>query len=379
MKKIQLMTPFLDDVEISNLKKTLDSGWLTQGSAVKKFEEKFCNFHKVNYGAALTSATAGLHLALMALNLKPGGEVIVPSFTWVSSVNCILYNNLKPKIIDVDHKTFNSSIEQILEAINKKTVAIVVVNLFGLLVDLKKLKVMLPKNIKIIEDSACAIGSKFNDDFSGKYSDYSIFSFHPRKIITTGEGGIVVSNSKKRIDKIKILRDHGASSDDISQHLNIRPPHKMSEFSHLGFNYRMSDISASIGLGQLSKLDQIILRRREVAQLYFNLLKDVKWLNLPVFSQNIYHTYQSFVCLIKKGHNIQRNMLLAYLSEKGIATRPGTHAVHNLVYYKRRFGFKTMDFPFSNYCEKNSFTLPLHFKLNKQDYIYISEMIKSYK
>lgn len=379
MKKIQLMTPFFNDDEYLNIKETLKTGWVTQGKRVLQFEKAFCKYHQIVCGAAVTSATAGLHLSLQACNLKIGGEVIVPSFTWISSVNCILYNNLKPKVIDVCEKSYNSSLEQILEAVNEKTVAILIVNLFGRLVDVKKLKQKISKKIKIIEDSACAIGSKINKEFSGKYSDYTIFSFHPRKIITTGEGGIVVSNFKKNIDKIKILRDHGASSTDLSQHMKIRPPYQMAGFDHLGYNYRMTDISASIGLGQMKKLDDIILKRRNAAKVYFKLLSNIDWLQLPIAEENTFHTYQSFVCLIKKGKKVSRNTLLNYLDKKGISSRPGTHAVHNLSYYKKRFGFTSSDFPRSSYCEKNSFTLPIHNKLNNKDYNYIAETLKNYK
>ena len=380
MKKIQIMEPYFNKDELKSVKETLKSGWVTQGKRVEEFEKNFCDFHELKYGACVTSATAGLHLALLALNLKPGSEVIVPSFTWISSANCILYNNLKPRLIDIDQNTFNSSVDQILLAINEKTSAIIVVNLFGLLVNVKELKSRLPnKNIKIIEDSACATGSMNNNKFSGCYSDYSIFSFHPRKIITTGEGGMVVSKNKTNIEKIKILRDHGASSDDISQHFNKRPVYAMSIFNNLGYNYRMTDINAGIGVMQIKKLKVIISNRRKAADIYFKKLKSLSWLKLPTPDKSSFHTFQSFVCLINQDSKINRNLLQTFLLKKGITTRPGMHAIHNLDYYKRRFGYKTIDYPISNLCEKNSFALPIHNKLKKSDYNFISRMILKYK
>ena len=370
-KIIKISEPVFSLDEIKNLKNVLKSGWLTQGKYVDSFEKYFSKLHKAKYSLATTSCTTALHLILAALNIKKGDEVIVPSFTWVSTVNSILYCGAKPVLVDISLETLNASEKEILTKINKKTKAILVVNLFGYPFDVKKLKKKISAKIKIIEDSACAAGAQISGKFTGHYSDAAAFSFHPRKIITTGEGGMVTTNSEYLFKKMSVLRNHGATP------LKVNKPYLMARFKTLGYNYRMSDLQGAVGLAQLKKLNNFLKFRRNYASYYEKQLSKLNWLQLPRVDKSINHSWQAYVCLInKKKAKHSRNKIVEKLSKKGIFCRPGTHAVHNLDYFSKRYLFKTSSFPNSDYAEKNSIALPLHNKMKIKDFEKVVKEIK---
>ena len=219
---------------------------------------------------ATTSCTTALHLILSALDIKNGDEVIAPSFTWVSTINSIIYCGAKPILVDISLETLNASEEEILKKINKKTKAILVVNLFGYPFDVKKLRQKISNKIKIIEDSACATGARIRGNFTGHFSDASAYSFHPRKIITTGEGGMVTTNSTKLYKKMCILRNHGATP------LRENKPNLMAKFETVGYNYRMSDLQGAVGFAQIKKLKSFINFRKKYANFYKKRLSKFK-------------------------------------------------------------------------------------------------------
>ena len=370
-KIIKISEPVFSSDEINNLKKVIKSGWLTQGKYVQSFENYFSELHEVKHSLATTSCTTALHLILSALNIKRGDEVIVPSFTWVSTVNSILYCGAKPILVDISLKTLNVSEKEIQKKINKKTKAILLVNLFGYPFDVKKLRKNISKKIKIIEDSACATGAKIGGKFVGHYSDASAFSFHPRKIITTGEGGMVTTNSKYLFKKMSILRNHGATP------LKVNKPHLMAKFNTLGYNYRMSDLQGAVGYAQLKKLKNFLNFRRKFSSYYEKELNDLNWLQTPKINKGINHSWQAYVCLVnKKKSKYTRNKIIEKLSQKGIFCRPGTHAVHNLDYFAKKYSFKPSSFPNSDYADKNSIALPLHNNMKKKDFEKVIKEIK---
>ncbi|OJJ19320.1 perosamine synthetase [marine bacterium AO1-C] len=374
-RNIYIAQPSMGQEEWEALKEPIFSGWVTQGPKVKEFERMFSERHQVDHAFAVTSCTTGLHLALVALGIQPGDEVIVPAFTWVSTVNVVLYCGATPVFVDVDPKTFNLVPEQIKAKITDKTKAIIAVHLFGLCADMDAIKQAAP-DIAILEDAACASGAGYKGKPSGSLGDIASFSFHPRKSITTGEGGMVTTNREDLAEKVNTLRNHGASISEEQRHHGPKP-YILPAFDILGYNYRMTDLQGALGIVQFGKLDQFINERNEWAKFYQQELKDLAWLQLPDFSEDYQHGWQAFVCMIdetKAPHS--RNKIMELLQERGISTRPGTHAVHMLDYYVQNFGFKPSDFPGAQAANDYSIAIPLHNKMTQEDYQYVVQTLK---
>jgi len=376
MKKIPIAQPWLDDNEWKSVKVPLKNGWLTQGAITNEFEEKFAKFHDLNFASATTSCTTALHLVLIALGIKSGDEVIVPSFTWVSTANVVEFCGAKPIFADIEKSTFNLDLEDVRRKITKKTKAIIAVHLFGLCCNISKLRKIIPKNVKILEDAACASGSSFNGNFPGSIGDAAAFSFHPRKIITTGEGGMITTHSKKIKKEVDILRNMGASISDAQRH-NGPTPYILPDFKKLGFNYRMTDIQASIGLAQLRKLKSIIKERKQIANFFQKNLYDVEWLTLPKEPKGYSHSWQAYVTIVDpKKAPYTRNKIMEILDKKGVSTRPGTQAVHMLHYYKKKYKIKDKDLSNSKYCYENTMAIPLYNGITKRELSFIVKCIK---
>ncbi len=370
---IKISEPCFNYKELNNVTKVLNSGWITQGNEVRKFENLFSKFHRVKYSIATNSCTTGLHLILTALDFGYGDEIIVPAYSWISTANSVLYTNAKLVLVDVDPKTNNICFENLKKKITKKTKAIIIVHLFGLCVDIRKVKKIVGNNIKIIEDAACASGSKVYNKFAGSLGIAASFSFHPRKVITTGEGGMVTTSNKSLAQKILQLRNHGAS---IPNKKTIKP-YFMPIFTKIGFNYRMTDIQGSIGVEQIKKLNYFINQRNKWAKYYNSQLNNINWLTVPSFSSEFKHSWQAYVIhLNKRKCRYSRNTIMNYLQKNGIFTRPGTHAIHMQKIYSLKYNFKPKDFPGAYFCQKNSIALPLHNKMTKKDFDYVINCLK---
>jgi perosamine synthetase len=375
-RAIALSKPSTGEEELIAVRRPIESGWMTQGPEVEAFEQEFAKAHNVLYAVAVTSATTGLHLALLSVGVKSGDEVLVPSFTWVATANAVLYCGATPVLIDCDPKTFNLNQEDLLRKITPKTRAIIVVHLFGRCVDVPSLEHALPRQIPIIEDAACAAGAKHREQFAGSMGDVGVFSFHPRKTLTTGEGGMITSNSLEIVSLARKLRNHGASSaakPNNNQSINSQMP----DFNELGFNYRMTDIQAAVGRVQLAKLDNFIAERHRFVKIYFERLATIDSLELPSLGEDAYHSLQSFVLMIR-GDGTRRNSLANFLGISGIASRPGTHAVHTLGFYQNIYGYKNQDLPGALECSQNSLAIPLHNCLNLNDIHYVCDAIETW-
>jgi len=371
-RNIQISLPSTGDDEWQAIREPLQSGWLTQGPKVAAFEKAFAARHQVNHALATTSCTTALHLALVALGIGPGDEVIVPAFTWVATANVVLYCGATPVLADVDPRTNNICPQDLARRITANTKAVIVVHLFGLCADMDAIRAALPAGLPIIEDAACATGASYKGVFAGALGTAAAFSFHPRKSITTGEGGMLTSNDTALMQTAEMYRNHGASVSEEQRHLGPRP-YLLPDFNLLGFNYRMTDLQGAVGLVQLGKLDRFLAERQQAAEFYREALADLPWLQLPVFPENGQHAWQAFVLMIDESKApAPRNRLMEQLQAMGIATRPGTHAVHMLGYYAERYGFKPTDYPGAMQCNNQTMAIPLHNRMSQEDYQYVA-------
>lgn len=380
IRKIPIAIPSLTDEEWQATREPLLSGWLTQGPKVSQFEKEFATLHKVNHALAVTSCTTGLHLALAAMGIGPGDEVIIPAFTWVATANVVLYCGATPVFCDVDTQTFNIKVEDIAAKITERTKAIIPVHLFGLCADIDAIRSVIPPHVKILEDAACAAGASYKGHMAGSLGDMAAFSFHPRKSITTGEGGMVTTNDKELNKLADIMRNHGAEISEEARH-NSSKPYLLPDFKMLGFNYRMTDLQAAVGLIQLSKLHQFIRERQAWTEYYSERLQNIEWLRPQQVSKDItQHAWQAYVYYVDPHKApMPRNEIMEILQQKGIATRPGTHAVHMLTFYKEKYGIKPDDFPGAKACDENTMAIPLHNKMVKEDFDYVIEALHAIK
>jgi dTDP-4-amino-4,6-dideoxygalactose transaminase len=376
-REIAISVPDLGEEEWRALREPLERGWLTQGPRVAAFERAFAERHGVRHAAACTSCTTGLHLALSALEIGPGDEVIVPAFTWVSTANAVLYCGAVPVLADVDPDTFNVVPAEVARRLTPRTRAVIPVHLFGRCADVDAIRAVLPSGVAVVEDAACAAGAAYKGRPAGSLGDLAVFSFHPRKVITTGEGGMVTTDHDTLAARVRALRDHGAS---LSEETRLRggQPYLLPEFNRLGYNYRMTDLQGAVGVIQMSKLDRLIRERAAGADLYRKELAGVEWLRLPDEPADGRHGWQAFVTSVDPDKAPRpRNELMAILHRQGIATRPGTHAVHLLGYYQKRFGFRPEDFPHARDADRNSLAIPLHNRMTYDDFHDVVAALRS--
>lgn len=375
-RSIQISLPSTGEEEWQACREPLMSGWLTQGPKVAAFEKVFAEHHHVKHALATTNCTTGLHLILAAMGIGPGDEVIVPAFTWVATANVVLYCGATPVFTDVDRTTNNIDVADLARRITSRTRAVIVVHLFGLCADMDAIRAVLPPHVKIIEDAACAAGASYKGAFAGGLGDAAAFSFHPRKSITTGEGGMVTTNDDQLAETANMLRNHGASISEEQRHNGPRP-YLLAEFNLLGFNYRMTDLQGAVGLVQMSKLESFIKERQTWADYYRRELAAIPWLRMPAQPVGGQHAWQAFVTYVDPDHApMPRNDIMERLQAQGIATRPGTHAVHMLGYYRERFGLKPADYPGAQDCDANTMAIPLHNRMNEEDYAYVVHCLK---
>ncbi len=375
-RNIPISLPVTGEDEWQATKEPLMTGWITSGPKVREFERLFAEKHKVKHAFAVMSATTALHLALVALGVGKGDEVIVPAFTWVATANVVLYCGANVVFVDVDPATFNIDPRDLKDKVTAKTKAIIPVHLFGLCADMDAIKEIAP-GIPLVEDAACAAGAMYKGSFAGGLGDVGCFSFHPRKSITTGEGGMITTNNDALADEISKLRNHGAEISEEQRHHGAKP-YMLPDFNMLGFNYRMTDLQGAVGVVQIKKLDSFISERNEWANYYKEELKNIEWLQLPNFSGDYKPGWQSFVVFVDEEISpFSRNEIMEKLQEVGISTRPGTHAVHMLNYYKDLMNIDSDDFPGAKAANNYSMAIPLHNRMVKEDYEYVIANLKA--
>lgn len=371
--------------ELCAVQKPLESGWVVQGPYVDKFERSFSAFAKVPFSVATSSCTTALHIAVAALGLKPGDEVIVPAFTWVATANVVEYMGAKPVFCDIDLSTFNIDPGKIEELITERTVGIVPVHLFGLCADMQPiLDIARRHNLWIVEDAACAFGARYHEQHAGTFGEMGCFSFHPRKAITTGEGGMITTTHADLDRLSRSLRDHGASRSDFARH-ESSGSFLLSEYKHLGYNYRMTDIQGALGCAQMKRADWILAERGQRAQFYNQRLATMKWLTTPLVPEGYGHGYQAYVCLFRpeppsvsnaESLRERRNKLMDKLEQRGIATRQGTHAAALQSYYVEKYGIRPEQFPNAYLADRLSLALPLYPQMTDEEQDQVCESLR---
>lgn len=350
---IPFAKPFFSQEDIeeitSYLKEILDSGWLTSHKFVQKFEEKIAEYVRAKHAVATNSCTAALHSIILALGIGKRDEVIVPSNSFVASANIVLYTGAKPVFADVDPKTFDISPESVRNKISNKTKGIVVVHIGGNPVEMDSiLDIAEENNLFVVEDAAHALGSLYEGKYCGTLGDAGAFSFYPNKVMTTGEGGMVATNNNGLAEKIKMIRNHGRSG---------KGPKPVIE---KGYNYRMPEISAAMGLVQMRKLEEFISHRNNLAELYNKLLEEFSWIVPQEVKKKTRSTYYAYITMIENSAPLSRDKLAEELSKEGVGTSIIYHPIHLQPFYKKKFGYKEGELPISEEIGKHSLSLPMY-------------------
>lgn len=389
LMNIPIARTSLTEAEIQGVLEPLRSGWLVQGPKVREFEEKWCAFTGARHSVAVTSCTSALHLSLVALGFRPGDEAIVPAFTWISTANVVEHLGGKVVFCDIDLCTFNIDTSKIEGLIGPRTRAILPVHLFGLSADMTAIHSIAKRhNLWVVEDAACGFGSRFHGAHVGTFGDTGCFSFHPRKAITTGEGGMITTNNDELAERLRRLRDHGAAMSDLQRHLGARP-YLLADHPEAGYNQRMTDLQAALGCAQMDRAVEIIAERQRLAARYDKAFAKLEWLQTPVRLKDYEHGYQSYPCLFEpkraraaaasrdvaeiKKINECRNAWMDELQQVGISTRPATHAVHMLSFYQRKYGLKPEDLPNAFAANDCSISLPLFHGMSEAEQTYVMD------
>ena len=366
---IPVNVPKLYNPEKKNILECLKTNWISsEGKFVKEFEKEFSGFNSRKFGIAVSSGTAALEIALKSLNLKKKSEVIIPAFSIISTALCVIKLDLKPVLVDCDLKTWNTNPKEIVKKITKKTSAIIITHIYGLPVDMSSIvKIAKKKNIKIIEDAAEVIGLKYKKNICGSFGDLSTFSFYANKHITTGEGGMIVTNKKSLYLKCKSLRNLSFSNSYFDRY----------NHDDIGWNYRMTNLQAALGCGQLKNIKKILKRKFEIGNIFYKSLKKNKNIilqeNKNEYSKNIYWI---FGILIKKGSKLNRNQIMKKLLTYNIDTRPFFLSMNKQKIFKKMGLFKKDKMTNSEYLSKNGFYIPSGLGISNSEINYIIKTLQ---
>ncbi|HDP70437.1 MAG TPA: UDP-4-amino-4,6-dideoxy-N-acetyl-beta-L-altrosamine transaminase [Actinobacteria bacterium] len=385
---------FIDEDDIDAVVGVLRSDWITQGPKIQEFEKKLASCCGSNYAVAVSSGTAGLHIACLAAGIKPGDEVITSPITFVASANCVLYCGGKPVFADVQEDTVNIDPEKIKKQVSERTKAVIPVHFAGHPCDLEEVSAIAREHdLILIEDACHALGAEYKGQKIGscKHSDMTVFSFHPVKSITTGEGGAILTNRQDLYEKLLMLRSHGITKEPNKflnkdkvffsnpESLILNPNSWYYEMQELGFNYRLTDIQCVLGMAQLKKLNKFIERRREITEIYKNNFKGNEFFNLPKERDHVKSSWHLYPIKLKNDYKKERRRVFDKLREKGLGVHVHYIPVYRQPYYQR-LGYNTTICPKAENFYQREISIPLYYSMSAGEIDYVVDTIlKTFK
>ena len=371
---IPITKPYFSEEEERAVIDTLRSGWVSQGPKVMEFEEGFSRYVGSPFAIATTSCTTALFLALKVAGVGKGDEVICPSLSFIATANSIMHAGALPRFVDIDPRTYNIDPSLIEKAVTGNTRAIMPVHQVGLACDMDEIQeIAKAHGLIIIEDSACAAGAEYKRKRIGSGENLACFSFHPRKTLVTGEGGMITTNNAGYAERLKSLRHHSMSLSALERHKSEELI--FESYSELGYNFRMTDIQAAMGIVQLSKLDEMTERRRALAERYNKAFSEIDCLTAQFEPEYARHSYQSYILRLNKNSHMRRNELMKRLLEKDIATRRGIMSSHKESFYKELCG--EVFLPATEDASDNTLIIPLYPGMREEEQDYVIEEIKN--
>jgi len=369
--KVPLSRPDIKDSEAKAVLNVLKTPYLALGPKMKEFEEKISSYIGIKYAIALNSGTSGLHLIVRTMKIGRGDEVITTPFSFIASANCILYEGARPVFVDVDKKTLCIDPKRVEKAITKRTKAILAVDVFGHPANWRALKKIAKKhNLYLIEDSAEALGSEYYGKKCGSFGDAAILSFYPNKQMTTGEGGMVITNNNKIAEDCNSLRNQGRG----------KMTGEWNWLSHvqLGYNYRISDINCALGIAQMARIKEILAKRQRVANLYNKKIGEVPEIEIPYIDSGVKMSWFVYVIKLKEGYSEEkRNAVLKKLKKAGVGCQNYFPCIHLQPLYKKKFGYKPGDFPISEDISQRTIALPFHNNLKEKEIDYVVKALRA--
>jgi perosamine synthetase len=358
--KIPLSRPDISEVETDLVLEVLKSPYLSMGPKLRQFEKIIAKFVGTEYAIAVSSGTAGLHLTVRSLGIGTGDEVITTPFSFIASSNCLLFEGATPVFVDIEPQNYNMDVNQIEEKITAKTKAILAVHIFGQPVDMPAVNMIADQHhLLVIEDACEALGTTIKGKQAGSFGKAAVFAFYPNKQITTGEGGIIVTNDPE-IDRLcRSLRNQGRGDNSL-----------WLEHVQLGFNYRMDELSAALGTGQMTRLEEIIQRRAAAANEYNRRLRTIEGVILPQAAPGVEVSW--FVYVVRFVQGIQRDKVMSYLLNHGVECRPYFTPIHLQPFYRKKFGYKPGDFPCTEEISGSTLALPFYNRITPEEIEYVA-------
>jgi len=361
---MRLNIPLTGAPEVDAVREVIESGYLTQGAKTAAFEEAVRGYTAARHAAAVSSATTGLHLALVALGVQPGDEVVIPGFSFPATANAVIQQGATPVFVDIDEATFNLDPALLDAAVTDRTRAIMPVHAFGLCADMDAINAVAARHdLPVLEDAACALGGTYGGRHAGTLGTAGVYSFHPRKIITTAEGGMITTDDDDLAERIAVLRAHGAVRGELYM-----------EFVEAGFNYRLSDVHAAIGLAQMTRIDDIVSGRRRAASELTSRISGIEGVQVPTEPAGTAHTFQSYVVLLDD--RIDRDEVIRRMRTRDIETTLGTYGMHLQPYFRERFGIPDEALPHTTRAHHQALTLPLYPQLTEDDMDAIADALR---
>ena len=363
MSRINVMQPWFGPEEVAAVSEVIASGWVAQGPRVAEFEKAFATAMQVEHGVATTSCTTALHLAMVVAGVGPGDEVVVPSFSFIATTNAPTYVGATPVFADVDPLTGNLTPETVAAVLTDRTRAVIVVDQGGVPADLDAIRAVTdPRGIALVEDAACGAGSTYRGRPVGVGADVATWSFHPRKIVTTGEGGMLTTSRADWADRARTLREHAMSVSAAARHASVLSP--AEEYREVGYNYRMTDLQAAVGLVQLAKLPEVVARRREIAATYAKQIAEIPGLRAVADPTWGTSNFQSFWVEVGPGYALDREGLLAHLADADISARRGIMSAHRQPAYA---GVTHVPLPVTEHLTDTTLILPVFHQMSESE------------